>query len=391
METDEKQPRIRRIALTASAVGMAGLMAVAGAVVGRSTAGSGDSTTTSSTWQTWPGWSGQGRSWSGGPMGGGSPYGWEGAGGRQAQGRDQGLAITAATAQQQRGLVRIVARSRYAGSTAAGTGMVLTPEGEVVTNNHVVADATRIRATVVATGKSYAVRLLGTDKADDVAVLQLVSASGVQPVSTDTANVSTGDPVSAVGDAEGARRLSSAAGTVAGLHRSITTGNAGGTDSERLRGLIEVDADVVSGDSGGPLLDSGGDVVGMTTAASTGTGNITGYAIPIAKVLRIVGQVDAGIETARVRIGYDAFLGVELAPGPGTTVMGVLAGTPARRAGLAPGDRITAVDGRSVNTGAALRKAIATHQPGDVVRVRWTDPTGVRHTAGAVLVTAPVN
>jgi S1-C subfamily serine protease len=128
----------------------------------------------------------------------------------------------------------------------------------------------------------------------------------------------------------------------------------------------------------------------MTTAASSGPGAVTGYAIPISAVLGVVARVDTGTGSARVSIGYDAFLGIELPQGSATTVVGVIPGTPAARLGLADGDTVTAVDGQRVSTAAALRRAIASHRPGDRVTVRWTDPAGVTHRGSVRLTRGPV-
>jgi S1-C subfamily serine protease len=243
----------------------------------------------------------------------------------------------------------------------------------------------------MSTGQSFTARLLGTDVQDDVAVLRLTGASGLRPVTTDSGGVTKGESITAVGDAGGATGyLSAVDGAVTALHRSITTHSEGGSGSERLHGLVQLAADVVSGDSGGAVLDSTGRVVGMTTAASSGPGAVTGYAIPISAVLGVVARVDTGTGSARVSIGYDAFLGIELPQGSATTVAGVIPGTPAARLGLADADTVTAVDGRRVPTATALRRAIAAHRPGDRVTVRWTDPAGIAHSGSVRLTRGPV-
>ncbi len=302
--------------------------------------------------------------------------------------------VSEATARQGAGLVRIATASTYDGSEAAGTGMVLTAGGEVLTNNHVVEGATAITATVMSTGRTYSARVLGTDVRDDVAVLQLTGAGGLATVttSTSTSPVRVGDEVTAVGDAAGAERhLTAARGAVTGLGRSVTTRTEGAVTGERLHGLLEVAADVVPGDSGGPLLDRSGQVVGMTTAASSGSAAVTGYAIPIGEALRIVRTVDSGTATARIHLGYNAFLGVELVSATiGTGVAAVEPGTPADRLGLAAGDTIITVDGRRVATAAALRRAIAAHRPGDLVTLTWSDAVGAGRTGTVTLARGPV-
>ena len=313
---------------------------------------------------------------------GGNPFGSQG-------GSNGSSGSSTASAKQVTGLVRIVSTMKYAGGKAAGTGMVLTSDGEVVTNHHVVEGATSVKATVMSTGKTYVARVVGTDAKDDVAVLQLVGASGLSTVTPDTDGVSVGDKVTAVGDANGTTgHLSAATGKVLALGRSITTQSEGTASGERLTGLIQVSSDVVSGDSGGATYDSDGQVVGMTTAASSG-GDVDGYAIPIAKVTRIADDLENGVSGARYDYGRPAFLGIGL-DGSTTQVQGVYRGTPAASAGLTAGDRITAVDGTTVSTSKQLRSAIAKHSPGDTVKITWTDTSGSSHTATVTLGTGPV-
>jgi S1-C subfamily serine protease len=199
-----------------------------------------------------------------------------------------------------------------------------------------------------------------------------------------------GDAVTAVGDANGTEdHLSAAAGEVIGLDEQITTQSEGNAEGQTLTGLIEISNDVISGDSGGATYDAQGEVVGMTTAASSG-GDVTGYAIPIAKVLRIADDLEGGVTSSRYAYGRPAFLGVALGD-TSTTVSGAYDNTPAARAGLTAGDTITAVDGTTVDTSSELRAAIAAHQPGDTVRIRWTDSSGSSHTATVTLIAGPVS
>ena len=161
-----------------------------------------------------------------------------------------------------------------------------------------------------------------------------------------------------------------------------------GGEGTRLRNLVEVTSDVVPGDSGGALLDADGDVVGMSVAASSGstTETVDGYAIPIARVLRVVARVEAG--DASVVTGGTPFLGVQLT-GSGQ-LAGVVADSPAQALGLAAGDTITSLDGTRTGTAEALQAAVAAHQPGDTVSVAWTDAQGTTHEGTATLVSGPV-
>src|SRR4029078_1932238 len=135
----------------------------------------------------------------------------------------------------------------------------------------------------------------------------------------------------------------------------ITTQSEGNAEGQTLTGLIEISNDVISGDSGGATDDAQGEVVGMTTAASSG-GDVTGYAIPIAKVLRIADDLEGGVTSNRYASGRPAVLGVALGDAS-TTVSGAYDNTPASGAGLTGGDTITAVDGTTVDTSSALRAA----------------------------------
>ncbi len=270
---------------------------------------------------------------------------------------------TRASGDQLTGLVRIDSTMKYAGAEAAGTGLVLTSDGEVVTNHHVVAGATSIKVTVMSTGQTYTAQVVGTDPTADVAVLQLSDASGLDTVTTDQDAVSTGDEVTAVGDGNGTvDYLSAAAGQVLATDQSITTQSEGTAEGESLTGLIEISSDVVGGFSGGATYDAQGEVLGMTTAASSGTSDIVGYAIPIATVLQIAGDLESGVTDSAYVYGYPAFLGIGL--GSGTTVGQVYDGTGAADAGIVAGDTITSIDGTATTTTAKLRAVVAAHQAG---------------------------
>jgi S1-C subfamily serine protease len=185
----------------------------------------------------------------------------------------------------------------------------------VLTNNHVISGATTIKVMVPKTDHSYTARVLGYDRTADVALLQLQGASNLKTVSISSANLPVGATVTALGNAGGDGSISSAAGTVTGLGKSITaTDDAGGT--EQLTGLIETNAGVQPGDSGGPLVKSQGQVAGMDTAASSGFGfrdvsATDAYAIPIAKALSVAHAIASGEASATVHIGATAFLGIQ--------------------------------------------------------------------------------
>ncbi|QHC68349.1 PDZ domain-containing protein [Rathayibacter sp. VKM Ac-2759] len=333
------------------------------------------------------------------PYSGGSGYGSSSGSSSTSTATD----AVAASAAQTAGVVTITSDLTYESATSAGTGVVLTSDGMILTNNHVVEGATSIEVTVESTGEAYTARVVGTDATNDIAVLQLEDASGLTPATLDTDGVAVGDAVTAVGNAGGTGDLVAASGTVTALGQSITTQSEAGISGETLSGLIQVDADIVSGDSGGPLVDSEGEVVGIDTAASSGSADITGFAVPISTALDIVATIEAGADTATVEIGYPAFLGVALSStastspyrsavsaAEGAVVSGVVTDGPAAEAGLATGDTITAVNGTAIASSDALSADLAQREPGESVTLTWTDTAGASHSAEVTLVEGPV-
>jgi S1-C subfamily serine protease len=332
---------------------------------------------------------------------GGSPdngaYGYGGYGGYGGGGSSSGATgstgLASATASQQVGVVDITSELTYDQAEAAGTGIVLSSDGEILTNNHVVEGATSISVTVVATGAKYTATVVGTDATDDIAVLKLDNASGLSAAHLDTsADASVGDDVTGVGNAGGVGGTPSASpGTVTALDQSITTQAEGSAASETLHGLIETDADIQAGDSGGPLYDSSDEVIGIDTAAAAGGSTTAGYAIPIETALTIAGQIISGQASSTVTIGYPAFLGVELdSSADAATIAGVVDGGPAASAGLAAGDTITAVNGSTIASAQDLSSALAAFTPGQRVGIAWTDADGASQTADVTLARGPV-
>jgi S1-C subfamily serine protease len=302
---------------------------------------------------------------------------------------------TAATAADKKGVVTINTVLNYdESSQAAGTGMVLTSDGTILTNNHVIQGATSITVTDETTGKEYKADVVGADATNDVAVLKLENASGLSTVTLDDdGEPSTGDTVKDVGNAEGTGNLVAAEGTVTATDQDIQVQSESGTGTESLTGLIEISADIVSGDSGGPVLDSEGEVVGMATAASSGTADVTGYAIPITTAKTIAEKILAGESSSTITIGLPAFLGVEVSNTTGTTggvaVAGTVEGSGAASAGLAAGDTITSVDGTAVTSSDQLTEVVQSHSVGDEVSVRYTDSTGAAKTVTVTLTAGP--
>ena len=296
------------------------------------------------------------------------------------------------------GVVVIETNLGYQGAQAAGTGMVLTPSGRVLTNNHVIRGATQIRLRVPGTNRSYSARVVGYDVPDDVAILQASGASNLTTVSVGSSSgLQVGQSVQALGNAGGTGRLTPAPGTVTGLGRGITVSDDQG-GSESLHGMIETDAAVRPGDSGGPLLDSGGHVIGMDTAASEGnaagvSSANQGFAIPIDRALSIAGQITRGEQSASVHVGGTAFLGVEAGEasyqGSGAVVASVVPGSPADAAGFAPGDLITSVGGHAISSPDDLSAVVATQKPGASVSAVILDQSGNAYTTNLKLASGP--
>ncbi|WP_421740321.1 S1C family serine protease [Cellulomonas sp.] len=299
-------------------------------------------------------------------------------------------AASAASADQQVGVVTITSTLGYQNASSAGTGMVLTANGLVLTNNHVIEGSTSIEVTIESTGSSYVATVVGTDASSDVALLQLQDASGLDTVALDDdSGAAVGDAVTAVGNAEGGGDLLAAVGSVTALDQTMTA-STDGSSAETLSGLIEFSAAVVPGDSGGPVFDDEGEVIGMTTAASSSTVDTVAYAIDIEDALVIANQIQSGVASDTVTIGYPAFLGVSLSTDG--SVAGVLEGTPAASSGLVAGDVITAVDGVAVSSALSLSDLLGAYSPGDTVTLTWTvASSGAAASAPVTLIAGPAD
>jgi S1-C subfamily serine protease len=348
------------------------------------------------------------------------------------------------TAVQQKvkpGLVDIISTLKYNSETAEGTGMIVSASGLVLTNNHVIDQATNVNASlVVDAGRKYRARVIGYDSTDDVALLQLADASGLSPVSFgNSAQVSLGTPVLALGNAQGRGGVTPARGIINALDRSIQASDQGSDSTENLNHMLQTNAEIQQGDSGGALVNNAGQVIGMITAANTsasspsGTSGTLGFAIPINTALSIARQIAAGKSSSTVYIGLPGFLGVEVAqstssnprqqaadeeqagsggPGGGQTgcqstnqgvtvpatiapantgalILGVLCNTVASSKGLAPGDVITSVNGQAVSTPGSLTGITAKYHSGQVVSVTWIGVRGVKHTRSLKLGAGP--
>jgi S1-C subfamily serine protease len=302
------------------------------------------------------------------------------------------------------GVVVIDTNLAYQGGQAAGTGMVLTSSGLVLTNNHVIRGATTIKIVLPGTGHSYTAGVVGYSVSGDVAVLRARGASNLKTVSIgNSSTLKLGQHVTAIGNAGGTGALTSVSGAVTALHRSITVNDEqGGTAS--LANLVETNAGLRAGDSGGPLLNAARKVIGMDTAASVSyafrqisAGD--GYAIPINKVMTLAKQIEARKASASVHVGKTAFLGVEVvdpstADGyfgttSGALITGVASGGPASASGLGVGDTITALGGHTIASPIALTSAVLAQKAGTKVSVTYVDTTGTNHSASVTLGSGP--
>jgi len=301
--------------------------------------------------------------------------------------------------------INTVFQSATGSGQAAGTGIILTSSGEVLTNNHVVEGATSITVTVQGRSGSYQAAVLGVDPTADVALIQLDGAAGL-PTATlaDSSTATTGEAVAAIGNAGGVGGTPSvSSGLIVALDQSITA--AGGAAPEHLTGMIESNATIAPGDSGGPLVNSAGQVIGMTTAGQSSTRNgasAVGFAVPTNTALSVVNQIRAGQASSQVILGQVGYLGVsvtDLTPQiasrlglnstSGALVIGVAGGSPAELAGVGRYSVITNVAGTPITSTTDLGNALHAHQPGDQVDLTWLDASGASHTASISLTTGP--
>jgi S1-C subfamily serine protease len=376
-----------------------------------------------------------------------------------AKATHQALSARAIYARIAPSVVDVTSSLRYDGETAEGTGFVINAAaGLILTNNHVIRDATEVTVTLTSTGRQYPARIVGTDMPADVALLQVqvaASAGGLgNPVSPghgspgsgspgrvspgtatpgqalvtapigDSRSVVTGAPVLAIGNQAGAGGAPAvASGTISGLGQTIEANDVTSGFTETLHNMLQTTARIAPGDSGGPLADESGQVIGMDTAA--GSGDPSGYAIPIDDALAAARLIAAGQPAPGVTTGARGFLGVVIsrpgsdppsrtgagsasAPPPcvqttseatapawtaasrlGAVVAGVLCGTGAAQAGLAAGDVITSVNGQRVSSPPALTAIVSGWRPGTLVTVALISASGQQRTMLVRLDVAP--
>ncbi|HEU4362051.1 MAG TPA: S1C family serine protease [Mycobacterium sp.] len=289
-------------------------------------------------------------------------------------------------------IVNVDTQMGYQSAVGAGTGIVIDPGGVVLTNNHVIAGATGIQVFSIGTGQTYDVDVIGFDRSHDVAVLQLRGAFNLPTANIGNSGaVAIGDPVVAMGNAGGQGGAPSAVpGRVTALSETVTASDSLTGSDETLTNMIKADTPIKPGDSGGPMVNGAGQVIGMNTAASENFQfGGDGYAIPINQAMGIAGQIRAGIGSSTVHIGDTGFLGIGVADGGGgAEVLQVISGTPAADIGIAEHDVITAVNGMPVNSATALTSILDQQHPGTTVTLTWHGPAGER-SAPVTLVPGP--
>ena len=293
------------------------------------------------------------------------------------------LDVAGVVAKAEPGVASIQVTGR--GGSGAGTGVVLTSDGEVLTNAHVVDGASTVRVTLAGESQARTAEVVGTDPRADLALLRIPGARGLATAELGTsADVAVGDDVVAIGNALALRGGPTVTrGIVSALDRSLDT--EGGT----ITGLIQTDASISSGNSGGPLVNAAGQVIGINTAvASAGRNSAAeniGFAIAVDQAMPVVERLRGNTDAAT-----SGYLGVTTADpedgSRGATVVGVVAGSPAAAAGLREGDLVTHVGGKAVDGAAALASAVRSSEPGETVElkvVRSGDEIVVRAALGA--------
>jgi S1-C subfamily serine protease len=336
------------------------------------------------------------------------------------------------------GVVDVSSDLQYLEETAEGTGIVINAAaGLVLTNNHVIDGATSVTVTPVQSGRGYRATVLGYDRSQDVALIQVRGVPGLRAVPIgNSSHVTAGMAVLAIGNEAGQGGSPTVApGVISSLDRTVEASDRSSGLSEILRGMLQTSADIRPGDSGGPLANAAGQVIGIDTAAGgSGLAAHVGYAIPINRALSIANRIAAGRASPAVHVGLPAFLGV-LVPGSGSTnpvqqasqeqqrtgnvssssrncitsdmgsysaipaetaparsgalVDGVLCGTAAAAAGISAGDVITGLDGRAVTSPGSLTALLGGYRPGSQALLAWVSPDGVGHTAWVTLNAGP--
>jgi S1-C subfamily serine protease len=302
--------------------------------------------------------------------------------------------------------INTVIQTASGSAAAAGTGLIITSSGDVLTNNHVVEGSVSIKVSIQGKSGTYAATVIGVDPADDVAVIHVNGVSGLPTVTiADSSTVTIGDTVYALGNAlglGGSPRVTQ--GIVTALDQTITASD-NGAQAEQLTGMIQSDAEISPGDSGGALVNSAGQVIGIITAGQAqgfrSNSTTIAFAIPSSKAVDTANRILGGKAGNGIYIGPVGYLGVSvqtldatsaaqlgLSISSGAYVRAVVAGSPAEHAGITAGSVITRVNTAVIDTAAALGNALHQYKPGDQVKITWISGSAT-HTANVTLISGP--
>ena len=267
-------------------------------------------------------------------------------------------------------------------SSAAGTGMIITADGYILTNKHVVDGANKVNV-ILDNGTTYEnVTISGIDPLNDVAFLKIDNVSDLPAVTLgDSKTINVGQQVITIGNALGQYQTSVASGIISGTGRSIIATDSSYTMSETLSDMIQTDAAINAGNSGGPLVNAAGEVIGINTANSSDANDI-GFAIPISSVKGMISHL---ISTGKVERAYIGIRNITITPDiaasydlpvtagayvySASKYSAIVSGSPAAKAGIAEKDIITAVNGTKIGAKGSLSSLLGEYKPGDTVQL----------------------
>ena len=267
-------------------------------------------------------------------------------------------------------------------SSAAGTGVIVTANGYVLTNKHVINGATEV-TVVLDDGMTYEnVEVVATDPLNDIAFLKIDGVSDLEAAKLgDSKTITVGQQVIAIGNALGVYQNTVTSGIISGTGRSVTASDSTGYNTETLTDMIQTDAAINSGNSGGPLVNAAGEVIGINTATSTTAENM-GFAIPISSVKGMLAQLIESGKAERTYLGvYTVDITSEVAKAynlpvtsgaylySASTYSAIVKDSPAAKAGLKDKDIVTAVNGVGVGAAGSLANLIGEYKPGDTVQL----------------------
>ncbi|MBR5647734.1 trypsin-like peptidase domain-containing protein [Candidatus Saccharibacteria bacterium] len=266
-------------------------------------------------------------------------------------------------------------------SEAAGTGIIVSADGYILTNKHVIEGANKINV-VLDDGTTYEnVQLVATDPLNDVAFLKISGVFDLKPATLgDSKTISVGQQVIAIGNALGQYQNTVTSGIISGVGRSITASDSDGSNTESLEDMIQTDAAINPGNSGGPLVNAAGEVIGINTATGSSAENM-GFAIPISSVKGMLNQLIEKGKASRAYLGVytvsvtpeinknynvGSDFGAWLYNGEGSAV---LSNSPAAKAGLKDNDVLLAINGVKIGLAGSLSNLIGEYKPGDTVQL----------------------